>query len=310
MNHTESQTALNKISRFFSEIAGYLIIAIIKLLRQLPRKWTLKIGLILGWLAYLFHIRKTIVLKNLVIAFPEMSESDRARLARKIYMNMGYFFGEWMSFNRWGEAIHKDVVVENIECLNKALTEGNGVLINSAHFGNWEVLVRVIRRYCPELTIVRTRLRPDSLDRLFTQLHAESDAETIIKGKSVKNIIACLKRGGAVGMLVDQSAGGSGLFLPFFGRLTSFHRGPALIARHSGAAFLTAYTIPGPDGRWRIIIRRIEAVSTGNAEEDSIRIMGAFARDLEAMIRAYPDRWFWFHRRWKTTPPGNFPHDP
>ena len=289
------------------KITAFPVIALIRTLQVLPTPVTLAFGRFLGGIAALIRIRRSVLDKNLRIAFPEMSDTDRSRLIGKIYRNIGLLFGEWMTLRKRGDALLDTVEYMNLECFMEAQAEGKGVLLNSAHFGNWEVMARPVRKLTPAMSIVRRRLSNTALDRLFTELHGESGVKNLIKGQSPLAIRRCLKRGEVVSMLVDQNARSPGIFVPFFGRRTSFHRGSALMALKGGIPFITVFLVPIENNRWRFEFDRIDATPTGDQEKDIARIMTEYAAKLEAMIRKYPDRWFWFHRRWKTKPPPETP---
>jgi KDO2-lipid IV(A) lauroyltransferase len=54
----------------------------------------------------------------------------------------------------------------------------------------------------------------------------------------------------------------------------------------------------------RYVLRFYPAVEmTGDAERDTRELQ----RQLEAVVREYPEQWLWIHRRWKTRPPGSPP---
>ncbi|MGH7545037.1 MAG: lysophospholipid acyltransferase family protein, partial [Gemmatimonadota bacterium] len=119
-----------------------------------------------------------------------------------------------------------------------------------------------------------------------------------------------LARRAILGLAADQDARGRGLFVPFFGRPASTHRGPAALALAFGAPlFIGALTRRGPGRRYRL---EIELVDPGSAVGGRERRSEARVRDLtarwvgrlERMVRVSPEQYFWHHRRWKSRPPG------
>jgi KDO2-lipid IV(A) lauroyltransferase len=107
-----------------------------------------------------------------------------------------------------------------------------------------------------------------------------------------------------VGIVGDQDARRSGIFVPFFGRLASTHRGPALFALRLGAPVFscTARRLPGKDVRYEVRGERVEFERTGELDRDVSALTSELALRLEKEIRLAPEQYFWFHKRWKTQP--------
>src|SRR5690606_34011312 len=109
--------------------------------------------------------------------------------------------------------------------------------------------------------------------------------------------------GKAIGIVADQDAGRSGIWVPFFGVPASAHRGPAVFALRFGAPILAAVARRRPDGTYFLRGDRIDTTPTGSFEDDVRRLTAALAAHLEREIRVEPSQYFWFHKRWKTRPP-------
>lgn len=289
--------------RFFNYLMAQCVIAFIEIMRAIPASICIRLGRYLGLIAHFLRIRYSILMKNLIIAFPEKSNEERQRLARKIYLQFGNFLGEWLSFKKRGfEAIQETVGIESETLLLAAFNEKRGLIIYTAHLGNWELGGWFFAHHTAPCYAVMNRLRNEWLDQMFERLHSESDVQTIYKGQSVPQIHAVLDHGGSVGMLADQSAGGHGEFVEFFGRPTSFHRGPALISIEKQCALFSAFVVPNGKGKWIIRQRRLNTQPSGDLNADVHRIVTEYAQHLEEIIREYPEYWFWFHNRWKATP--------
>ncbi|MBN1356864.1 lysophospholipid acyltransferase family protein [bacterium] len=293
----------SKTKCLLNDTVGLMVISIIGILRKMPPAWTRTVGSMLGSLAHLLRIRSGIIEKNLKIAFPELQSSGRKKLKREVYRHFGEFLGAWLSFNRIGlDTLNSAVKLNNIECLHRAFNRGKGVFCATAHFGNWELAGRILPQYCPDFYLVLKELKNRKLNEYFEKLHLESGMKSIYSKKSGVQIIRGLSKNAAVGILMDQNAGSRGIFVPFFGRPTSFHRGPAQIALKTGAAIITLFALP-ENGGWTITFREIETALSGDVESDTARIMGEYAAQLEGHVRNHPGFYFWFHNRWKVDPP-------
>ena len=104
----------------------------------------------------------------------------------------------------------------------------------------------------------------------------------------------------AVGILIDQNTSlEEGVFVDFFGVTACANVGLARLAAHTGATVIPGFAIWSDDERRYILRFDAPVEMTGDAEADTRRLQ----KQLECVIRQYPDQWLWIHRRWKT-PPG------
>jgi Kdo2-lipid IVA lauroyltransferase/acyltransferase len=114
--------------------------------------------------------------------------------------------------------------------------------------------------------------------------------------------IKALRAGRAVAFAADQNAGRSGVFVPFFGRLASTHRGPALFAVKTDAPVFLGYCVRTSNG-YAGGLEPIEVDRSGKLDDVVYNITAAFTKRLEEVVRSVPDQYLWLHRRWKTRPP-------
>src|SRR5579864_1566381 len=92
----------------------------IKLLVWLPRPLSRAFAIALGQVFYLLHFRlRRVGMRNLELAFPEKSKSERARILRGVFTSLGRQLAELCQFPRYTRANVDEVVVyeglENFE---------------------------------------------------------------------------------------------------------------------------------------------------------------------------------------------------
>jgi KDO2-lipid IV(A) lauroyltransferase len=258
-----------------------------------------------------FGIRGAVVEANLRTAFPEAEDAWIRRTAKDAYAHLGRESAAILRLSR----LEPEAIVERTDTrgwgeLEEALAEGKGVLLVTGHFGNWEIAAAAVAaRGIPIAAIVRrqgNRLVDARLDALRRRL----GVETISQREAPSRVPRALRRNGVVGIVGDQDARRAGVWVPFFGRPASTHRGPALFALKLGAPVFacTARRLPGPGVRYEVSGERIPVERTGDLEADVQRVTAAIAARLEAAIRLAPEQYFWFHRRWKSNPPSELPH--
>ena len=190
---------------------------------------------------------------------------------------------------------------DGLENFQNAYAKGHGVLVATAHLGNWELSAFAHAWMTEPMHIVVRPLDNPRIDALVERYRALSGNHIIEKKDAARGILKALKSGGAVGILIDQNTTlDQGVFIDFFGQKACAGTAFAKLAHHSGAAVVPGFAL-WSDEEHRYILRFYPEIEmTGHVSEDMQRIHS----QLESVIREYPDQWLWIHRRWKTRPPG------
>jgi KDO2-lipid IV(A) lauroyltransferase len=131
--------------------------------------------------------------------------------------------------------------------------------------------------------------------------------KAIDKNNSVRAILAALKRGEAVGILIDlNTVRNQGVFCDFFGIPACSTTGLATLALRTKAAVVPGFLIWDEKlGKHKLHFEpEVEITSTGDQKEDIYQNTVKFNKVIENIVRLYPDQWMWVHRRWKTRPEG------
>jgi KDO2-lipid IV(A) lauroyltransferase len=259
-----------------------------------PRVMARGLGRALGRLIHRLGIRRAVVEENLAIAFPDRPAPDRAALGRRCYEHFGAVLVDTVDFHRWSDAeIIERVQLFGEENLRTAINRGCGVVVATAHLGCYDVVGARMALAGFPLQVVYQGVRNPYVGKYITRIRQTRGVGLIRRGIQFRAAFAALKQGLAVAILADQDAGPRGLFVPFFGRSASTLAGPAEFALRTGAVLLPAFT-PLIDGRYAAVFE--EPIPPSDIET----MMTAWNGRLEAMIRRYPDQYFWLHRRWKS----------
>ena len=184
----------------------------------------------------------------------------------------------------------------------KLCRKGKGVLIFSAHFGNWEIgnaALAIMTR--PFVFLYRVFDSP-LLERAITGVRASYGNISLSKYNAMRPMIRLLKNGATINILIDQNVTEyEGVFVDFFGRKACTTPGLALLALHTRAPVLPVFTRRLPDGRYLLEIgKKIEIIRSGNRDADVLINTQNFTKIIEDKIRQYPAQWLWVHQRWKT----------
>jgi KDO2-lipid IV(A) lauroyltransferase len=252
---------------------------------------------------YLGIKNRLITLHNLRRSFPEKDSKEIIKIAKGVYRHFAIVAAEFFDMPCiTKETIHKWGDVEGLEHYEAANAKGKGVLSIVAHFGNWELLPIGIPFYIKPIYIVYRPLDNPVIDNMVEYVRTKNGNELITKGGSGKRIMELLKDNKTVGLLSDQNVDlQEGVFVDFFGRPACTGKGLAVMAMRSGAPVIALFPARQKSGKYKAIVKpAIEAVCTGNYEEDIVTNTQRFTKVIEEVVREYPEQWFWFHQRWKT----------
>lgn len=193
---------------------------------------------------------------------------------------------------------------DGLENFTSAMARGKGVLVATAHLGNWELSAFAHAWMTAPMNIVVRPLDNLKIDALVEHRRALSGNHIIEKKDAARGILRALAAGEAVGILIDQNTmPDQGVFIDFFGMKACAGTAFAKLAQHSGAAVVPGFALWSEDERRYVLRFYPEVPITGDVAADTQRIHSV----LEAIIRKYPDQWLWIHRRWKTRPAGEPP---
>lgn len=259
---------------------------------------------LLALLAWSLGIRRRVALENLALAFPEKSEQERRAIARANYLHLGVCAAEFLqSPARTDASLQNLVEPEGWEKVQPLLDAGEGFVVCTAHFGNFELFGAWVARRGVPLTILTRRLRGRANAR-WTGTRTESGVREVHAGPT--ELIRVVRQGGVLALLIDQNMlPKRAVFAPFFGQLAATTPAPAIIAERTGCKTFLAFMLRKPDGRYRTVIEGpFELERRGDRQADVLRFTTEMNERLERYVRAYPEQWFWMHRRWKTRPPG------
>ena len=249
--------------------------------------------------------------RNLAFALPDLTEAEREAILRGVYLSLARLILAFARFPRLSrENIHHWIRYDGLENFERALACGRGVLVLTAHLGNWELSALAHGLYGRPMHILARPLDNPFLDRLVSRYRTLSGNRIILKTDSPRRIFEALEANHAIGMLVDQNASPEGgVFVDFFGKKACASTGLAKIALRTGAPVVPGFAL-WDDEAGRYVLRfwpPVVLTTTGDPETDLQTNTQRLHAQLEEVIRQYPDQWLWIHRRWKTRPPGEDP---
>jgi Kdo2-lipid IVA lauroyltransferase/acyltransferase len=281
----------------------------IKILGTLPRPLSRAFAIGLAQVIYLLHFRlREVGMRNLAMVFPEKGEAERKRILRGVFTSLGRQLAELCQFPRYTpENIDEVVVYDGLENYERAYARGKGVLFLTGHFGGWELSAFTHSLHGHWLHVVMRPMDNPYLDRLLQRYRTMYGNKTVAKDDFVRGLLAAMKAGETVGILMDTNmTPPQGIFVDFFAIPACTASGLARIALRTDAAVVPGFTI-WDEGLQKYRLRfdpALDLVRTGDLEADIAANTQMFTQVIEDYVRKYPDQWLWVHRRWKTRPEG------
>ena len=290
-----------------SDLPAYLAMrAALALLDPLPRAAALAAGAALGRLARdPLALRREVADQNLAAAFPTLSPAERAALARRMYAHFGRVAMDSLRLTAGGARAVLPYVrsFEGEDVLRAAFARGRGVIMLTAHLGNWELGAAYAAGLgFPVAGVVKPPSNPwvaGYVERARRGMGVETipmpEARAVVPGE--------LAAGKLVGLVADQGAMRSPVWVPFFGRPTQTPVGPGLFAARTGAPVLFGIAVAVPGGGYHVWVEMIEERPGSDTGEMVVRIATLYRQRLEAAVRSAPEQYLWTHRLWGRQPP-------
>lgn len=284
------------------EYAGY--VAARALARIAGPRMVARLG---GGLGRLYHRvgrrRRAILDFNLRLAFPELDEAARRSLGLDVARHFGRVTLDALRIQRLSPAeLLADVEVVGKDNLERALEMGKGVFLLSAHIGSWEVAALVAGLLIPAgFAVVNRPLDNDLLEAELERLRGLFGNRALGKQNITRSMLKQLRRGGAVGILIDQRVlEDEGVQVPFFGHPAWTHPVLARFAARTEAPVVPIWGLW--DGPGKYTVRFDEPLIPGElaeAERDEVFLTARLTEITEGVIREHPEQWLWYHDRWR-----------
>jgi KDO2-lipid IV(A) lauroyltransferase len=286
------------------EYIGLKLLIVIVFL--LGRKIARFFGKIIAFIVFYFvPFRKQLVLTNISLSFSEKSKEEINRIAKNTYKTFIRVFIDMFFISKMPDEDIEKMLFYDKNMIEKALSKGKGLVLLSAHFGNWELSALAFAKKYPVALIVAKQSN-DFVDTMIESFRSKEGFNVLNFPRddkmSFRKIVKVLRKNQVLAILGDQDAGHKGIFLPFMGRLASTPKGPAFFALRAGSPIITAFGVCQKDGSMKMKLEEIQMPNSGNEEKDIEIINTIYNKRLEGVIKENPDQWFWFHRRWNTRP--------
>lgn len=250
-----------------------------------------------------FSKYERVALENLALALgQETTEGERARIARGVRLHAGRLFREWMRLAREGsdwieEIVELDASVARIDELTR---DGRGLLVCTAHIGNWELLAAALRRRGLDGAVVGRHRRDDPSSDWLIDMRHSYDVTTLAQDEPPRRMLEVLRGGGTLGVLTDLSVKRlDGITLPFLGVPARTMTAPAALARAAHLPLVPVRCVARGEKYVMSVDEPLELARTTDKRADAEDLLRRMNGVFERWIRETPEQWAWHQRRWR-----------
>lgn len=272
---------------------------------NLPLKVTYWVADIAGSLYYLMARRDRKILTNniRVVLNHNRNTHQVRRTSRMVFINFARYLVEFFHTPKIDlKYVNKNVGIEGRENLDRALRLGKGVLLVSAHLGNWELGAIVLAMLGYKINVVAWTHNDKQINDFFLRQRQSKGLKVIPLGIAMRTAFSALRNKEAVAFLGDigYASPEAGIAVKFFGRDTIMPKGPAVFCLKTGAPIVPLFMLRERGNRFRYIVEPpIISVPSKDGEADLTSLTQKISERIETCIARYPEQWFMLTPRWE-----------
>lgn len=274
----------------------YALLLAYWLLGRLPRRIIYGIGRLAAEAAYLLRpdIRRHVQANMRQVLGREASQRDVRRAGREAVRNAARYYADLIRMPHIDlpRFCERDLTLEGLSHLQRALTQGRGAVLASAHFGNPEIAVQALALGIRVFALTEP-LDPPQFLRLTQHLRsAHGHTYLPVSLSGAKKAVRYLRNGGTVAILIDRDIQRRGVPTPFCGRSAPMPTGAVELALRTGADLIPCFVHRERGFHYHAYMGpTLSLVRSGDAQQD-LRVNSAnlLAR-FEEHLRSDPGQW-------------------
>ena len=257
-----------------------------------------------------YHLDKkhtNIMRVNLKMCFAALKDDEIERLIKKNYYNFALFGAEFLlNQNTTKEQILSKISFENEELFNSVLSQNRPIIVQTAHYGNWELFSLAMAARYGAVSIIGRALDSAKMNEILSANRTRFDIELIEKKSAVKQVLKALNNRRLLGILVDQNtAKNEGLECEFFSHKIMHTHAASVFASKSGAIIIPAFIErdESKDDSFKIVFYEpidMQVLSQNHSKDEALKLATQAQSDATAaQISKKPDEYFWMHKKFK-----------
>ncbi|HUT04588.1 MAG TPA: hypothetical protein VM163_11945 [bacterium] len=298
----KARKRLTRAAKFWT--GRQLLRAALLLIPRFPLGWIERLSDRSGSIAW--HVTKSDwrrALDNMRLALPDLSEPERIRMCKQVARNLARNVLELLWIVGHPHLAADIVQVEGLEHIKSAVSRGRGVVVLSAHFGNFMMLcLRLALEDFPFSAVINMPQDPQTAAMVIKgcqEVFGMHPIDRSPRWASFRECLSRLKNGEVICLIMDEEARKGGVFVDFFGYQVPTPKGPAALAIRSGAKVAPAFAYNLPGGRQKIVVQPPLNMPSEYNDESVRQATAVMTKAIEAVVREDPEQWSWISHRWR-----------
>jgi lauroyl/myristoyl acyltransferase len=230
---------------------------------------------------------------------PAREWKDAQRIVDRVFVNYGKYMVDVLRLPSLSpSSLSRQVVVYGLENIDQAFADGNGLIVVTAHVGNWDLAGATLAAMGYPVNAIVDTLEPPRWNEEVQAIRHRLGINPVPLEGGPREMLAALRRNEILGILIDRPLTEEGVAVQFFGTETRVPAGAATLALRTGAGVVTAVVVRESTYYVAHVGPLLRPESTGDRAADVRALTQRFMDQLEVWIRRYPDQWYMFRDMW------------
>jgi KDO2-lipid IV(A) lauroyltransferase len=230
---------------------------------------------------------------------PRPDPLEVRRQVRNVFRNYARYMVDLLSLPRTAaDEVERRFAVQGLENLEHCLDRGRGVVMVTAHIGNWDMAGVFLASRGYPVNVIHDTLHPKRWNDRVQGIRALIGLRLIPVESGVRQMLRALRQNEILAILIDRPMDDAGVPVHFFGAETRVPGGAATLALRAGAPVVCAVALRTRDGFEALVSPIIEIQPSGDPRQDVQDLTQRVMSWLEALIRQHPDQWYMFRNMW------------
>lgn len=281
------------LSGKISSASGYFVVRLLQfVLRTLTYRRISDAGAFAGTVFEKLGIRKQTAFQNILQSNLKCTRAEASEIVSQSYKNLGRTFFELLALDHIQLNEGRDFELILPENFSEQIK--GGAIFVSAHTGNWELMGKVLAEKKIPLAVVAKRQYNEKVDQLIYDQRQASGMKVVYDDETIK-LLRLIEKKFCIALLSDQDFGDNTVPVSFLGRPCFAPEGPVFLSGKFNIPIFMCFAVRQEWYFHRFEIRRLDVErATGNDMK-----VQTYTSEIEKIIKAHPEQWFWHHRRWK-----------
>ena len=220
--------------------------------------------------------------------------------SKEIFCHFGYYLFEVFTMHRLDLS---SIAVEGMDHLNAARQANRGVILLTAHLGNWELGAKVFQSLGYALSVVALPHGDSRMDSLFNAQRIRAGANIIpVDRHATRSSLNALRKGRLLALLADRDFIGDGIPVSMGESKMLIPKGPAVLSLRAQAPIVPAFLVREAEGRFKLICKEVLWPTLDKSAKRPIEaLVAAYAKVLEDALKCYSRQWLMFQPVFQTS---------